>query len=43
MEDIGRFSALRQERKRPIAKHILAALMNGAVRGIASISFTTDC
>jgi hypothetical protein len=43
MEDIGRFSDLRQDRKRPIkGKHILAILMDGAVRSIACRSFIAD-
>ena len=42
MEDIGRFSDLMQDRKRPIKQHILAILMDGAVRGIACRSFIAD-
>ena len=45
MEDIGRgwISDLRQDRKRPIRpQHILAILMDGAVRGIACRSFIAD-
>jgi len=42
MEDIGRFSDLMQDRKRPIKPHILAILMDGAVRGIACRSFIVE-
>jgi hypothetical protein len=41
MEDIGR-SGLMQDRKRPKKIHILAILMDGAVRGIACGSFIAD-
>ena len=43
MEDIGRFSDLKQDRARPIKpQHILAILKDGAVRSIACRSFIAD-
>jgi hypothetical protein len=45
IEDIGRLSSLKQDSQRPMAKHILATLIGGAVRGMAcgSIVDASSC